>query len=611
MKKIYVFSILIILTGLFLQAQTTVSVPKFGVHQAVTPPGTKIQTTIKNTGSNTATFVIQYPVAGMENVFNYQLAQKNWLLSQVTATDMQEKRLQLIQFIARLVKSGHYENTLNITEEWLQNIVMMDLVDSVRVRKHDPIGGFGQYHKQCTDMVNHAIEIAVATAVATGYFTYSDFHTVALQGHSCMEFMYRGAWVFVDMDSGNPGFIFRNAANSNGYASATDLCNNHSLITEDQFYKWVNPITNDSINLCPWVTLQAYQNHFSNPTILGVAFQHPPYVCTGEWKLAPGTVVTFDAHYTTDKWLLSLKDSTVRDTKAKIQAWFGQYGALMHQYDTAVAHNDTAQMQYYNAQMTSVGDSVYARFSWQLGGISQDSVLSVLTHHTYQYVDSNWAPPSFLDARGYSNTVPTIHVSVPASAANLELGRDVGFDLWVTHFEAFGDSIDLCGNRLDSATFGLWANSSPGLGKESVNFFNRGSIPAGVAVEADLAWNPSIVNPERGFNLDLLNNADTLEINGVSAIDTSGVVNAIPHLTQDSEMAYKLFPNPVSESSGEVWIESLQDLNGPVPVDVYDIRGAHIVSYQLQQQRQKFALDVSVGIYLVNIDGQITRIVVQ
>ncbi len=482
--------------GLLLNAQSvinTLTIPPFGVSQAVTPPGTKIVTTITNKGTGTSTIAALYRTPGMEIIFNYHSAMLDWLLAQAPSPIIEEKRMQLMKAALHLVKSPRHQNTLLITDEWSQNKAMDSrLVDSVHVRNHDAIGSFTLFHTQCYDMCQDVIELLVMT----GYFTYDDFRNVSIPGHSCFEWLYYGYWTFTDADANQPGYMFLNPNSPNGFASTNDLCNNHELITAKQFYRYFDELNGDSMNLCPWVTLGDYQSHFTSPTIFPLPFHNRSYMRTGVWKISKNATITFDSHYTTTVYLLDTVNPVGAEVKAKMEGWVARY---------KLNHKDTSAI-----------DSILTRFAGLLS-VSKDSAINILSAKAYKWINRyTWTPPVI----DYRQIVPTFHLSIPPVSRDLVIGADVSFDLWVTDIKVGGGTIDLNGNIIaDSMKYPLWGEPgdvvAPGLPKEMINCFNSGTIPAGTSVEVNLAWNPIITNPFTGFMLNQLSVLDTLCVNGI------------------------------------------------------------------------------------------------
>jgi hypothetical protein len=88
---------------------------------------------------------------------------------------------------------------------------------------------------------------------------------------------------------------------------------------------------------------------------------------------------------------------------------------------------------------------------------------------------------------------------------------------------------------------------------------------------------------------------------------TGPVTTAITTI-ENQEECFTVFPNP---TTGKFQVVGLSDQNA-VPMDVYNITGAKIVSYNLQNNNQLFDLSsFSSGIYLVKIGNQTKRIVLQ
>jgi hypothetical protein len=546
----------------------------------------------------------------MKNVFNYKDTLCAYIWSRIDTTQTREnQKLQAMRIIATLVKSSYHLNKLLVTQEWSQpTTANIYDVDSVRSLKDDPIGGFFLYHKQCGDYQKAAIEIAVAL----GLFTYTDFQMLNVtkltgEGHVPLAWLYMGRYTFIDFDPGMPIFMVVNPASPNGYASVDDLNSNPNLITDDQRYKWVSPLTGDSVNLCPWyVSLDGYRDYFATVFSAPIwnAFWHAPYERTGKLTLSPGASFVFDSKFSvpSNKYYLSLAFPEIRSMKIK-------FDSLAVWYQAATIAHDTSRLAV-------LGDSALTWLSGLLS-VTRDSALTLLTNQGYQFMAADWAPPQI----NYKHFVPTLQLIIPSTPYDLKVGRDssVSCEFWVTEIKAEG-TVYLDGIPMDSSTFGLWADgstgnaTSPGLYRYQIHTFSNGLIPANIPVVASLAYNPVIMNPEKGLTLNEEGAPDTLSINGVLSHDTSAaviidttvvdttVISGVVEITKEDGMS--IYPNPATDHVTVVGKEGV--------VEVYDLAGRLVTTSIMQGNSITIpTATFNEGVYFIRLNDKVKKLTVQ
>lgn len=600
MKKQILSTLLMLISiASFSQAQLApIPVSGFKLPMSVTPPGFVMEpVTIKNMGTQTATFVFLNPIPGQENIYNYEDTLKDYLLHAGHFDDAlpeNDDTMAVVFATVEVIKNPVHENALHMANEWNQapgaGNAPSDLVDSVRMRKYGPMVASTLYHGQCGDLSQMFKECLKLT----GLFSADDLFGVSLgtyidsDAHSCSAFIFREDTVFVDTDVNERFSLFRNPAKRSGYASPHDLLVDTSLITEDQAYRWPNPLTGDSMVL-GYGSISHYRARFIHHLeVMPESFSERCFKTSNEINLSSLSYITFTPpQFPQDKYLFDMSDPVIKMHWDSIVHW----GGIMF------ATNDTL----VEVQMITL---VKAEVALMIPYLTPDSALGVLVSQNFKKVYGEDLMP--LD--WYFDKVPTFTITIPPVNKDLILGEDVGIDNWVTHVTTT-DTIELWTNTIvDSVSYlpKLWSQTGSAYAtKEDINLMNHGRIKAGARAEFTVAYSPFIPNPSKGFKLGQGTTPDTLMINGVLMIDTP-LTATVTVVGADYHM--NVFPNP---TTGKFQVVGLDDQKA-IPMDVYDITGKKIVSYNLQNNNQQFDLSsFSSGIYLVKIGNQTKRIVLQ
>lgn len=433
-------------------------------------PGKVYATKITNNSSNAISLYPYLNKAGMENISwadSFLLAYLTSQISQIQVTDTDAIRLKLIQVMACKIEK---------TDMFLNNDVIFNPSDAFLYEAQNSLIGAlsGVYQKQCGNYVCNTI----AVLFKTGWFNFSNIQIAELDGHVCCQFLYKGQFAFVDLDPGEPGFMFSNPASANGFASVFDLHNDTSLITNSQRYYYVDD-NNDSINLSAGVTIQSYQKLFDVVSVNDA----PSSLAT---PLSISGAITLPAH-----------------------------ASIVATYVNEFYYLDSSNLSRLLTAITNNNQNSMYDTAGQILGVSADSIMTMAQNNTLNitdYTPKTWQPV-------YSLIAPSISIILPATEDTVKMKKgtpsSINFPGYITSSTIninFFDTIFAQGE-----TPVLWTSpmtNASNISDGQCHYLSTGDSPlsngGGIILPHSsldtitVSYNPYILNFGQGFNLGYL-----------------------------------------------------------------------------------------------------------
>ena len=417
-------------------------------------PGQVFKTVITNNSSHSVSLYPYLNRVGMEQIAwgdSFLLA---YLRSQIVGlADTDDIRLRLVQVLATKIEKTDIFNH--------GQVLYNACTDSALYAKQNSLmGAMETLQKQCSDYEQNGIAILIET----GFFNASNIQEVYLVNHVACQFLYRGAWVFADLDPQEPFFMIADSMNENGFASATDIYNNHSLITENQRYYFVND-AGDSLNISnPSINVVHYQNRFAALNISAIPFTAAPISLSG--------IITLPAS-----------------------------ASLIAEY-TGIYVLDSASLAAIRSIPTSNADSIYSTIAEELG-VSKDSAMAIISENKLSlgYTTKTWQP----DYRGIT---PTLKIILPPTKDTINIGKGLNFCGYVLSSSANVALLDSSFSVNESPKIWTSGNNNAISGQTvsdgSIQYLSGGGFIPPHNNSSDtlvVSFNPMIVNFAMGLNV--------------------------------------------------------------------------------------------------------------
>lgn len=437
-------------------------------------------TSIKNTSKQSATFFprgtdVRAPYRHYSDSvrLTYLMAQIPRQLSHKRGVDSAKVRLAILLAGIDMVKDYHRVNkAFFINEMHTDNIFM------AFTQQH--AGGLCQtavYSQQCSN----AWRELVILLIQTKWFDKSMFRTINLQGAHDLGEVFIKSWILVDADAGMPVAVSKDRSSPIGYASFNAVRADTALINERFMSRIYNGTRVDAVH---WYSLSEYRGLFANPAY----------------------------NVVTDSTLWWLEAAMTKSNTTEIILPAGaeitvEYNSPWYMLDTASpAGRQTFACMNYNDSMY---DKTYDRKYIQAG---IDTLFGYMGKpiplDSFIIIDAIKNPPYSLQY------VPTARVSIPAQAQDTRLKLPwLITELDATAAVYYNYTIVQC------ESYKLWHSSNNVFTTHSdIHYADSVIIPAGVALEMELAFNPTYFDWWRGFVADPLGEPDALEIklNGIT-----------------------------------------------------------------------------------------------
>lgn len=487
------------------------------------------------------------------------------MLSNVKGVDTLEDRLSILRNEAQIQKSNCFQNRAFVFNENGN-----DQYAALFAKKHSVIGSkLGIYDKQCEDFVKSAL----TDLWATGCFTKNDFTAVTMPLHSLAEYNFNGGAAKVDFDTDEPGFMEPDARSINGWASVATIRKDTSIIKKGNRYKEFDSCRNDSVDVAPAVGLTQYRSLFTGeaqyrtPEYYGIT----PRSISGSWILCPDCSLVWQ--YQTP-YLIDTTDAASRNLFFKIERLYRAYVASGNRSFADSASENLAVLLH----------------------ISEQEAAKALRTNKIALASACWQPEFDRD------TVPQLMVHVPRSKDTIVLGRDLYLPFLVTQINTTNE-VRLEDAKLPAGIyrFRLWdKDKAPAVNQGQVSYLDSGVIPPNTEVWIKLAYNPRLLNFYRGFKLDELGRADTLQVDVRNMITLQTL--HVPLKQADKHQV--IYANP---SNGTITIEAdepgklqLQDQHGEKR-GVLEVKPG-LNHYQVSQ--------FGTGVLYMEQDGVIIKVVI-
>lgn len=428
-------------------------------------------TNIKNTGKKAISFYVLPNDPELKNALRNDSSLIAYLTNGLDENaEKSEKQIQLIKKVGNLIKSIYFKKDKNLfPEENLQELYSL---------KYSPMGMFwGQYVKGFGEFFKGYSELLIQT----GYFTIDDLRAVFIDNYSMGEVKVNDAWILVDVNPKNPGFMHENKKSPNGYASLQDLANDTSLFQEYKYSPWWKSDYSYSLsdNLDEKFKRELIKSTDSRSSIPLIRPMKPESM-SGEFVLCPGCEIRWEE----SGYFLDLNDKTSKNC-------FDSLNTITYQITNLSMNNQMTRnkMMAYLDKMINVLDNTFPSIP-DIDDV--DSLMSFINYKLYVKY------PHHLERFAYRNA--------PLSTLKI-LSPEMGFvksDLEAPFFILNSNaekSLSIDNDELsEESEFQVWMGKEDSSSLSSKIYYLQDCSSNG-KVEITTSYNPVLMPFSTGFEL--------------------------------------------------------------------------------------------------------------